>query len=50
MNVEELQELWDELNAPSAVAFRKALGRKGIKARLKDAEEFVRSKSERQGS
>ena len=48
MNVKELQELYDERNAPSAAAFRKALARKGIKSRLKDVEEFVRSKSERQ--
>jgi hypothetical protein len=44
----ELQQLWDDLNAPSATAFRRALARRGIKARAKDVEEFVRSKSERQ--
>ena len=43
MNVKELQELWDELNAPSAVAFRKALAGKGVKARENDVEKFVRS-------
>ena len=48
MNVEQLQELWDELSAPSAAAFRKALARKGVKARLKDVEAFVRGASERQ--
>ena len=44
----EMQQLWDDLNAPSATAFRRALARRGIKARAKDVEEFVRSKSERQ--
>jgi hypothetical protein len=43
-----LQQLWEDLNAPSAVAFRKALVRKGIQVRAKDVAEFVRSKSERQ--
>ena len=48
MNVDELQTLWDELNAPSAEAFHRALARRGVKARLKDVQEFVRSRSERQ--
>lgn len=44
----ELSQIYDDLNAPSADAFRKALARRGIKARAKDIEEFVRSKTERQ--
>ena len=43
-----LQQLWEDLNAPSAKAFRQALARRGVKVRAKDVDEFVRSKSERQ--
>ena len=45
---EKLTEIYNELNAPSTDSFAKALARKGIKARRKDIEEFIRSKSERQ--
>ena len=47
MSAAELAQIYDDLNAPSAAQFRKALARKGIKARAKDIEEFVRSKSEK---
>jgi len=45
---EQLETLYADLISPSAVAFRRALARKGIPARLKDIQEFVESKSERQ--
>ena len=45
---EELTDLYNQLNRPSATQFRQALARRGIPARLKDVESFVRSKSERQ--
>ena len=45
---EQLETLYKDLNAPSATAFRRALARKGIPSRLKDIQEFVSSKSERQ--
>ncbi len=45
---EQLAELYEELNAPSATAFRKALAKKGIPARARDVEEFVKSRTERQ--
>ena len=45
---EILNNLWDELEAPSALAFRRALARRGIQARTRDVEAFVASKSERQ--
>ena len=45
---EKLTEIYNELNAPSTDSFAKALARRGIKARRKDIEEFIRSKSERQ--
>ena len=44
----EIAELYEELNFPSATVFHKALRRRGIPARLKDIEEFVASRSERQ--
>ena len=48
MSVAELEELYDSLNFPSAAAFKKALTRRGIPARTKDVEAFVKSRSERQ--
>ena len=45
---EELAALYEELNAPSATAFRKALAKRGIPARARDVEEFVKSRTERQ--
>ena len=47
-NAEELRDLYKELSYPSAKVFHQALKRRGIPARLKDIEEFVRSRSERQ--
>lgn len=44
----QLTQIYEELNFPSAAIFHKALKRKGIPARLKDVEEFVKSRSERQ--
>ena len=44
----EIAELYENLNFPSASVFHKALRRRGIPARLKDIEEFVASRSERQ--
>ena len=43
-----LDDLWEELAAPSALAFARALARRGILARVKDVEDFISSKSERQ--
>ncbi len=48
MSSAELAQIYDELNFPSALIFHKALKRRGIAARLKDVEEFVQSRSERQ--
>ena len=45
---QELNEIYQSLNFPSAQVFQKALKRRGIPARLKDVEEFVSSRSERQ--
>ena len=45
---EILNDLWEELAAPSAIAFTRALARRGTRARVKDVEAFVASKSERQ--
>ena len=45
---ETLSQLWEELAAPSATAFLKALRARGISAREADVREFVSSKSERQ--
>ena len=44
----QLTQIYEELNFPSANVFHKALGRRGIPARLKDVEKFVSSRSERQ--
>ena len=41
-------DLWGELAAPSAIAFARALAARGIRARVKDVQDFVSSKSERQ--
>ena len=43
-----LSRLWEEMTAPSASAFLKALRARGVKVREKDVREFVSSKSERQ--
>ena len=40
---EEIMELFEELNYPSATKLRAGLLKKGYKARLKDVEEFVKS-------
>ncbi len=48
MSKEELTRLYEDLNFPSTQVFHKALKRRGIAARLKDVEEFVQSRSERQ--
>ena len=45
---ETLSKLWEELAAPSASAFLKALRSRGISARETDVRRFVSSKSERQ--
>lgn len=44
----QLAQIYEELNFPNASVFHNALRRKGIPARLKDVEEFVKSRSERQ--
>jgi hypothetical protein len=43
-----INDLWEELAAPSAATFLKALRARGIQAREADVREFVSSKSERQ--
>ena len=48
MSAAELEELYESLNFASAAALKKALARRGIPARTKDVEEFVKSRSERQ--
>ena len=45
---EILDQLWEELAAPSATAFLRALRARGASAREKDVREFTASKSERQ--
>mgnify|MGYP001200903294 CR=1 FL=1 len=40
---EEILEMFEELNYPSASNLRAALIKRGYKARLKDVEEFVKS-------
>jgi len=42
-----MEQLWDDLNAPSAKAFRSAIARQGIPVRAGDISKFVESKSER---
>ena len=42
---EEILELFEELNYPSASKLRAGLLKKGFKARLKDVEEFVKSQT-----
>ena len=49
-SAEELGELYESLNFPSANVFYKALRKRGIPVRQADVEEFVRSRSERQVS
>jgi hypothetical protein len=48
MSAEQLAEIYETLNFPSASVFRKALARQGISAGAKDVEEFVSSRTERQ--
>ncbi len=48
MSSAELAQIYEDLSFPSAQVFHKALKRRGIAARLKDIEEFVQSRSERQ--
>ena len=48
MSVEQLTQIYQDLNFPNASVFHKALKRRGIPVRLKDVEEFVSSRSERQ--
>jgi len=45
---QELMEIYESLNFPSALVFHKALKKRGILSRLKDIENFVQSRSERQ--
>ena len=42
---DEILEIFEDLNYPSATKLRAALLRKGFKARLKDVEEFVKSQT-----
>ena len=42
---EEILEIFEELNFPSATKLRAALIKRGYKARLKDVEEFVKSQT-----
>ena len=42
---EEIIEIFEELNYPSATKLRAALIKRGYKARLKDVEEFVKSQT-----
>jgi len=47
-SAETLSNLWEELAAPSARVFLKALQARGIQVRSSDVREFISSKSERQ--
>ena len=42
---DEILELYDELNFPSATKLRAALLRKGYRARLSDVEAFVKAQT-----
>ena len=42
---DEILEIFEDLNYPSATKLRAALLKKGYKARLKDVEEFVKSQT-----
>ena len=42
---EEILEIFEDLNYPSATKLRAALLKKGYKARLKDVESFVKSQT-----
>ena len=42
---EDILEISEELNFPSATKLRAALIKRGFKARLKDVEEFVKSQT-----
>ena len=44
-NADEILELYDELNFPSAAKLRAALLKKGYRVRMKDVEEFVKSQT-----
>jgi len=48
MSAEQLAEIYESLNYPSASVFRKALAKQGISAAAKDVDEFVASRTERQ--
>ena len=48
MSADQLAEIYERLNFPSASVFRKALAKQGISAAAKDVEEFVASRTERQ--
>ena len=47
---EELAQLYESLNFPSASVFYKALRQRGISVQQADVVEFVKSRSERQVS
>ena len=42
---EEILEIFEDLNFPSATKLRAALLKKGFKARIKDVEQFVKSQT-----
>ena len=44
-SADEILELYDELNFPSAAKLRAALLKKGYRVRMKDVEEFVKSQT-----
>ena len=44
-SVDEILELYDELNFPSAAKLRAALLKKGYRARLSDVEAFVKTQT-----
>ena len=42
---DEILEIFEDLNYPSATKLRAALLKKGFKARLKDVEDFIKSQT-----
>ena len=44
---EQMEQIWDDLNAPNARAFRYVLAQANIPARASDIAQFIKSKSER---
>ena len=44
-SADEILELYDELNFPSAAKLRAALLKKGYRVRMKDVEEFVKAQT-----